>query len=107
MRSSLFSGGEVPQLEVPLLDGRLEVPGPPLLPVATHAGVHLGVHHLYGGHRLEQSEHFVVEKFAQVEVLTGSQEARRDLLPGIETVISQGVAVHAIHTVCNQCPLDD
>ena len=38
MRSSLFSGGEVPQLEVPLLDGRLEVPGPPLLPVAPHAG---------------------------------------------------------------------
>ena len=80
MRPSLFSGGQVPQLEVPLLDGGLEVPGPPLLPVAPHAGVHLGVHHLDGGHRLEQPEHLVVQELSQFELTARRQERSSHLV---------------------------
>ena len=40
-----------------------------LLPsIAHHAGIHLGVHHLYGGHGFKQPKYVIVQKFTQLQV---------------------------------------
>ena len=48
--------------------------------VADHARVHLGVHHLDGGHRLEQPEHLVVQQLSQLELTARRQERSSHLV---------------------------
>ena len=36
--------------------------------MSDHARVHLGIHHLYRGHRLEQTEHVIVQQLAKLEL---------------------------------------
>ena len=48
--------------------------------VADHARVHLGVHHLDGGHRLEQPEHLVVQQLSQLELTARGQERSSHLV---------------------------
>lgn len=47
------------------LDGGIEVMRSGILTVASQSGVHLGVHHLDGGHGLEQPKHVMMEQLTE------------------------------------------